>query len=205
MDKKNLNEQIEKLFFDLPGIIVYNDKKRIEVQPGVMTPLVVNIKSTFSNCKTRTRIAKELSRLVNPECICVCGIESGGSYYASIIADMLKKPLVLFRKESKNYGLGKRFVGAIPNVKNGLVTIIDDVIGEGKISTVNAKSLMDLGYKVEICAVFSYLPTMKEFMSNVKIVSLVDLNSLCEFGKNIKYFNEKDINLIKKECKYSSR
>ncbi|MDP2864160.1 MAG: phosphoribosyltransferase family protein [bacterium] len=196
---------IENLLFDTTGVIHYDTKKYIEVQPGVMTPLVVNIKATFKDFKVRSKIAKELAKQVSPESICICGIESGGSYYASIVADLLKKPLVLFRKKSKQYGLGQRFVGEFPSVKNGLITIIDDVMGEGKISTANAEELMQLGYRVEICSIYSYLPEMKEFISKIKIASLSDINSLCQAGLERCFFSEDDVKLIKKECFYSSK
>lgn len=196
---------IENLFFDTPGVIHYDTKKYIEVQPGVMTPLVVNIKATFKDFEVRSKIAEELAEQVSPESICICGIESGGSYYASVIADLLKKPLVLFRKKSKEYGLGQRFVGELPSVKNGLITIIDDIIGEGKISTANTEELMRLGYQVEICSIYSYLPEMKEFMSKIRIISLSDINSLCQAGLEKCIFSREDVELIKRECVYSSK
>jgi len=200
-----LDYKIERLFFSIPEVIVFDGKAYIEVQPGVMTPLVVNIKSTLNDFKIRTKIAKELAKKVSPESICISGIESGGSYYASAVADLLKIPLILFRKEGKGYGLGERLVGSVPNIKGGLVTIIDDVIGEGKISTANTEALVGLGYRAEVCAIFSYLPIMKEFMSRIRIVYLSDLNGLCEVGREIGRFTEDDVILIKKECRYSSK
>lgn len=200
--KKHL---IENLLFDTSGVIHYNVDKYIEVQPGIMTPLVVNIKATFKDFKVRSKIAKELAKKVNPKSICICGIESGGSYYASVIADLLRKPFVLFRKENKKYGLKERFVGELPFKKDGLVTIIDDVIGEGKISTANTKELMQLDYRVEICSIYSYLPEMKDFMKKIRIAYLSDINTLCQVGFKKNIFSKEDIKLIKKECSYSSK
>jgi len=202
MDQKT---KIESLLLKTPGVINYSTKNYIEVQPGVMTPLVVNIKNTTKNFKTRRYLAEQLASLVNPKSTCICGIESGGSYYASIIADITKKPLILFRKESKEYGIGKRIVGTIPSPKGKLITIIDDVIGEGKISTANVTELIRLGYKTDVCAIFSYLPEMKEFMSKIRIITLSDINKLCKVGLKSGHFKEKDVAIIKKECRYSSR
>lgn len=199
------DDKIVACLFDTPGVIVYNTEKYIEVQPGVMTPLVVNIKGTFYDFKIRSEIARKLAAMVSPESTCLCGIESGGSYYASVVADLLQKPLVLFRKESKGYGLGERLVGRLPDIKGGLVTIIDDVIGEGKISTANVEALTRLGYRSEVCAVFSYRPQMKNFMSQVRIVCLSDLKGLCREGRKRGVFSPGDVALIKKDCRYSSR
>jgi len=196
---------IENLLFNVPGVVNYNTKKYIEVQPGVMTPLVINIKETLNDYAVRFKITKALAELVNLKSICICGIESGGSYYASAVADILKKPLVLFRKGFKGYGLNQRFVGALSKNKNGIVTVIDDVIGEGKISTAAVTELKRAGYGAEVCAIFSYLPEMKLFMSKIKIAYLSDINGLCQVGMAKKFFSENDVKLIKKECSYSSR
>lgn len=170
-----------------------------------MTPLVVNIKGTFCNPELRLIISKKLARLVSRKSICICGIESGGSYYAAAVSDILKLPVVLFRKSIKKYGLEERFVGMIPNKKGGVITIIDDVIGEGKTSTASSKILMNMGYEVEVISIYSYLPKMQSFMNEVRKVSLSNINSICRVGKKIGRFSGDDIKLIKKECKYSSK
>lgn len=199
------NNLIEKLIFTTPGFLYFNSKNYIEVQVGVFSPLVINVKATFKSYNVRSKIVEQLVKQVSPSSICICGIESGGSYYASAVSDILEKPLVLFRKREKRYGVGQRFVGELPFIKNSLVTIIDDVIGEGKISTLNTEILLKLGYQVEICTLFSYLPKMKEIMSQVKISSLTDINKLCQFGVKKSFFNLQDVELIKKECTYSSK
>lgn len=196
---------IENLLFDVPGVVNYNTKKYIEVQPGVMTPLVINVKETLNDYGVRFKIVKALAELVSPKSVCICGIESGGSYYGSAVADILKKPLVLFRKGFKEYGLNQRFVGALPEDKNALVTIIDDVIGEGKISTAAVTELKRAGYEAEVCAIFSYLPEMKLFMSKIKITYLSDIEGLCQVGMAKRFFSENDVKLIRKECSYSSK
>jgi orotate phosphoribosyltransferase len=201
--RSRTKHSIKNLLFDTAGVVHYDTEKYIEVQPGVLTPLVINIKAAFKDFGIRSKIAEKLAKQVNPESICICGIESGGSYYASIVADLLKKPLVLFRKKTKSMN-GQRFVGELPLIKNGLITIIDDVIGEGKISTANTEELTRLGYRVEICAVYSYLPKMKKFMSKIRIAPLSDINGLCRVGMARGFFSADDIKLIKKECSYSS-
>ncbi|MDP3093590.1 MAG: hypothetical protein Q8N16_02390 [bacterium] len=195
----------EDLLLKTPDVVNYSTKNYIEVQPGVMTPLVVNIKSTTKDFKVRRYLAEQLASLVSPESVCICGIESGANYYAAVVADILRKPLIFFRKESKEYGLGHRFVGSLPDAKGSLVTVIDDVIGEGKISTANVEELQAAGYNAEVCAIFSYLPQMKEFMTKLRIVYLSDLDGLCQAGLEKGIFNHKDVELIKRECAYSSK
>lgn len=199
-----ITKSIEYLFFETPGVIYFDPCKYIEVQPKVMTPLVINIKSTLYNPELRLTISKRMAKLISKKSFCICGIESGGSYFAATIADILKLPFILYRKNNKKYGLENKFVGTIP-AKKGLITIIDDVIGEGKISTAVSKILMDMGYKVEVVSVYSYLPKMQNFMDKIRKVSLSNINSLCKVGRKIGKFTINDIKLIKKECKYSTR
>lgn len=170
-----------------------------------MSPLFINIKSTLRDFKTRSKITRELAKKVNPKSICICGIESGGSYYASAVADMLKKPLVLFRKKEKEYNTLGRFVGTVPKIKNGLVTMIDDILAGGMISTANNKSLTKLGYRSKLVVIYSYLPKMAEPMSRIKIVALSDINGLCTIGQKLRLFKESDVKIIKKECVWSNK
>ena len=174
----------------------------MEVHPGVMTPLLINIKNTLSNYEVRHKIAKELSKRTSAKTICICGVESGGSYYASAVADILKIPLVLFRTKEKNYGIGGMFVGNIPKVKNGLIAIVEDVIGSGKMSALTHNALVSLGYKTELIAVYSFLPKLVGPLSKIKVSALSDINKLCEVGEKLKSFNKNDIELIKKECDF---
>lgn len=197
-----MKNRIEYLLFKTVGTVIFNSKNYIEVHPGATQPLLINIKNTLGEYKVRHEIAKELSKRVNAKSICICGIESGGSYYASAVADILKIPLILFRTKEKNYGIGGVFVGNIPKIKGGLITIIEDVIGSGKTSTLNHNALTILGYKTELIAVYSFLPKLTGPLSKVKISVLSNINELCEVGEKLKIFNKNDVELIKKECNF---
>ena len=200
-----MKNEIEHLLFKTKGVVNFDAKECIEVQPGRTSPLFVNIKSTLGSPKARHKIARELAKRVNPMSICICGIESGGSYYASAVADILKKPLVLFRKKEKEYGTCGRFVGAIPKIKNGLVAIVDDILAGGVISTANNKALTDLGYRSELIVIYSFLPKIIGPMSKIKVSALSDTNGLCAVGQKLKFFRKSDVELIKKECIYSNK
>ena len=196
---------IENLLFRTKGVVNFNAKDYIEVQPGITSPLLINVKLTLNDVETRQKLAQELAKRVDPKSACVCGIESGGSYYASAVADILQKPLVLFRKKAKLYGAGDRFVGSLPPTKNGLVSIIDDVIAGGRISTANNDCLRIKGYRSELIVIYSYLPKMVGPMAKIKVSALSDINTLCKVGLKNLFFTQKDVDLIKKECVYSNK
>lgn len=193
------NNKMEHLLFETKGVVNFDPKNYTEVQPGIKVPLMVNIKSTLNNFNVRSRIVEKLLKRVDSKTICICGIESGGSYYASAVADILKKPLVLFRKKGKGYGAGERFVGTVPDAKDGLVTVIDDVIARGVISTGATKVLMAKGYRVEVITIFSFLPKMEGVMSKIKVAYLSDINNLLAVGRELNFFTESDIRLIRKD------
>ncbi|MBU3934871.1 hypothetical protein KKC00_02850 [Patescibacteria group bacterium] len=199
-----MKHEITHLLFNTEAVVNLDTKKYIEVQPGIMSPMIINIKAILRNVKVRQRLAKELAKRVNPKSIGICGIESGGNYFAAAVADILQKPLVFFRKESKTYGIGNRFVGFLPEKKGELITMIDDVLAGGMISTANNKFLSERGYISELLVIYSYLPKMVGPMATVKVKTLADINSLCEIGLKIGRFTNSDVKIIKKDCVYSN-
>jgi len=196
--------EITHLLFNTEGVVNLDTKKYIKVQPGIMSPIIINIKATLKNIKVRQKLAEELVKRVNPKSIGICGIESGGNYYAAAVADILRKPLIFFRKESKKYGIGNRFVGSLPEEKGGIVTIIDDVLAGGMISMANNKFLSEQGYASELVVIYSYLPKMVGSMATVKVTTLADTNSLCGTGLKIGRFSKNDVRIIKRECIWSN-
>lgn len=196
--------EITRLLFNTEGVVNLDTKKYIEVQPGIMSPIIINVKATLKNIKVRQKLAEELAKKVNSKSIGICGIESGGNYYAAAVADILRKPLIFFRKESKKYGIGNRFVGSLPEEKSGMVTMIDDILAGGLISTANNKFLSEQGYASELVVIYSYLPKVVGPMAAVKVATLSDINSLCETGLKIGRFSENDVKIIKRECVWSN-
>ncbi len=192
--------KIAHLLFKTKRVVILDTKNYIEVHPGIMSPIFINIKTTLKDFKVRRRLASELAKRVSPKSICICGVESGGSYYAAAVADILKKPLVLYRKEPKKYGIEGSFVGLLPKIKDGLVTIIDDVLAKSMISTANNKALRERGYHSELVIIFSFLPKLVGPMAKIKISSLTDINALCKTGLQLGEFNKDDVKIIKKVC-----
>lgn len=190
--KKSIND----LFFSLKEVVNFSPQKFFEVKPNRFSPLFIKIKTTLSDVKTRTEIARVLSQYIDSKVDCICGIESGGSYYASIVADKLKKPLILFRKHEKQYAEGGKIVGKIP-FKNSTVAIIDDVVVSGLTLSPAINYLRDLGCKIKIFTIFSYgLDQYVEKRLKTKIISITNLNDLLSNGVLKGFFTKKDVDLI---------
>lgn len=189
---------LEKLLVNSPGVLNYNPKKFFEVQPGRVSPIFINIKNTLSNIKLRKIITYGLLNIIPPSIDFICGIESGGSYYASIIADKLNKPLVLYRKNDKKYAEKGNFVGTIP-IKRGKVMIIDDVIVSGATVQPAIYELRSLGCQINVNAVFSYgHDDFIEKRLSVSVRSVTNMNSSLKVAFNTKRLSPKDISFLNK-------
>lgn len=96
-------------------------------------------------------------------------------------------------------------IGFLPKIKGRLITMIDDVLAGGMISTANNKALSKQGYRSELVVIFSYLPKLVGPMAKIRISSLTDINALCETGLELRTFNKNDVKIIKKECVWSNK
>ncbi len=193
----NSNFELERLLVTSPGVLKYSPKIFFEVQPNRMTPIFINIKNTLNNIKLRKIITDDLLSIIPPHTDLVCGIESGGSYFASILADKLNIPLVLYRKSDKEYAEKGRFVGQIPTGRNKVV-IIDDVIVSGATIQPAIYELKRLGYQIYVHAIFSYGHDdfIKERLS-VDVCSITNINNLLKVAFDEKILSAKDINFLK--------
>lgn len=188
---------IVTLLVSSPGVINYNPSNFFEVQPGRKSPLFINIKNTLSNMALRKTIVDSLIQNLSSEIDLVCGIESGGSYYASVAADRLNRPLVLFRKNNKTYAEEGRFVGTIPRDGKRAV-IIDDVLMSGTTIDPAVNSLKRLGYVVDVIAIFSY--GYEDFVKkrlSVKVFSIANINNLLTAALDKKILTSNDVDFLK--------
>jgi orotate phosphoribosyltransferase len=194
--KQAKNRLIETLLLETPGVVNYSKENTIEVKPGVHSPIYINLKHTLPEYKVRHTIVRKLTELVGDDVDFICGMESGGTYYASAIADLLLKPVILFRKKSKEYGDHKRVVGDLP-LCGSRVAIIDDVFATGLTVSEAVKCFHEIGCKVKIFSIFSY-GFNKEIGSrlNVEVYSLANFFNLCCVGEKAKKFSKEDVGFL---------
>ncbi|MFO0703717.1 MAG: phosphoribosyltransferase [Patescibacteria group bacterium] len=105
-------------------------KNEFEAKPGVFAPVYVDIKKALSSPCLRTELVNELVPTIPDHTTHICGIESGGTYYASQIADLRSLKLIFLRSKRKHYGVKSMFVGDAPT-KGSHIAFIDDVIATG--------------------------------------------------------------------------
>ncbi len=178
--------EIIKLFYATPGVVNLSDKDDFEPQPGVYASVYINLKTPLYFPKLRKKLAKLLSVHVDNNADYICGIESGGSYYASAVGDIADKKILLFRKEKKQYNIKNNFVGNLPQ-KGDSVVIVDDVISSGNTISKAVESLRELGCRVKAVMLFSYgwdEQIAKNLDIEIKVLSTAE--ELIEYGLSIK-------------------
>lgn len=191
------SNQVLKLFFESRVIVRLSELDNIEVQPGVFSSIYINLKSPLSDYKTRRRLCHLISKKIPRKTDYICGIESGGNYFAAATADILKKKLIFFRKETKRYNIKDKFVGLAPQ-KGDRVLIVDDVISSGNTIAKVVNELKKFGCKMQVVVVFSYC--WEKVISrnlNVKIISLVDAFQLVDYGLSKKFISKRNAEMIR--------
>ncbi len=192
-----MNNEIIKLFYATPGVVNVSNKDDFEPQPGVFASIYINLKTPLFYPKLRRRLASLLSEHVGKDVKYVCGIESGGSYYASAVADLKDKKILLFRKERKQYNIKNHFVGNLPE-KGESVVIVDDVISSGNTISKAASQLKKRGCKVKVVILFSYCWD-KQISRNlgIEITVLSNAEELIEYGLFLKRMSTHNAQIIR--------
>jgi orotate phosphoribosyltransferase len=192
-----MNNEIIKLFYDTPGVVNLSDKDDFEPQPGVFASVYINLKTPLFYPDVRKRLAKLLAENIDRDVDYICGIESGGSYYASSVGDLLNKKVLLFRKEKKQYNVKNNFVGSLPQ-KGDKVVIVDDVISSGNTISKAVKKLKGTGCKVKAVILFSYgweRQITKNLGIELKVLS--NATELIDYGLSIKRMSFHNAQIIR--------
>lgn len=196
MTSKVANHIVESALLRTPGVVNYSRQNQIEVKPGIFSPIYVNLKNTLPCYEVRHLIVRKLTELVGDDPEYICGMESGGTYYASAVADLLLKPVILFRKANKGYADRKRICGHMPR-KGSCVAIIDDVFATGLTISEAVSYFQKMGCKVKIFAVFSYGFNNEIGKSlDVDVVSLSNFKNLCEIAQDEGKFTKDDVKFL---------
>ncbi len=190
------NCSVEKSLLETPGVVNYSKNKPVEVKPGIFSPIYINLKNTLPNYEIRHFLVRKMAEIIGDEPDYICGIESGGAYYASAIADTLIRPVLLYRRDTKDHGDKKRLVGMTPT-NGSIVGVVDDVLATGLTVSSVVDFFRKIGCKVRLFSVFSY-GYEKEIGKKlgVDVYSISNFKNLCKVGLQEKIFTKSDIKLI---------
>lgn len=190
------SNQITLLLFDTPGVVNYSPNELIEVAPDDYAPIYFNLRYTLSFPLVRGQIANQLAKIIAKNTDYIVGIESGGSFYASVVAQILNKPLILLRKTEKDYGDNSRLIGLPPEVGKN-IAIIDDVFATGVTATSSIDYLKKYKCKLKMYVIFSYGYEKKSGNKlGLPIKTLTNYKKMSKLCIDKKLFTNKDLDYI---------
>lgn len=186
----------EKLLLETDGVVNYSRENPFEVKPGVFLPIYINMKGMLKDFSARVEISHRLADVIGGSYDFICGMESGGSYYASGVADILQKPLLLFRKDEKNYGIKGTLVGDAPP-KAASIAIIDDVFATGLTASSPINYFHGSGCKTKLFVIFTY-GFDEELIKKLKTEgsALSNFDNLCIAGQETGKFSQDDVTFL---------
>jgi len=146
---------IDQIILQTPDVFYFSFENQYEVTPNEFVPIFINMKNTLNDHTSRKLISEKLAGLVGKDFDHICGIESGGNYYVSSVADILNKPLSFLRRKKKAYGDKSLIVGQMPK-PGSRVAILDDVFATGVTSYRAVKYFKLLKCHPTVISIFSF-------------------------------------------------
>lgn len=168
---------------------------RFQLKSGVTSPYYIDLTWLLSSPEdfeiVINLIVEEIESISSSKRIDkLASIELKGALLLPSIANKLKMPCVIVRKESKSYGLTGRIVGGEVKDKEHLL-FFDDVITDGRSKLEGIRPLEEAGGKVEtILVVVDREQGGKESLSKMGY-ELKSVATITDLVKNLR--NSKDI------------
>lgn len=117
------------------------------LKSGQRSEWYIDLRKIFAQPQLLQDFSKAMIDLINPEDIeLVCGVPYGGLPFATMVAYLLDKPLLLIRKQQKAYGGKQQFEGIWEEGQRCL--IIEDVITTGSSVSEIVERLVANGLRV---------------------------------------------------------
>jgi len=147
-------------------------KGEFVLSSGKKSSIYVDIKQAVTDPVILDRIGEEMAKkLENVEFDRIACIELGGVPIAVALSLRISKPLIIFRKAKKDYGVQEDRIGKIEN--GDRVVVVEDVVTTGK----SAKSVVE---RVEKSGgkVVAVVAVVDREESDIKPVSLLKLSEI---------------------------
>ncbi len=164
---------------------------------GIKSPIYCDNRLTLTSPEVRTMVEEGLKEIISenyPECEVLMGTSTAGIAHAAITGHIMNMPMGYVRSSAKDHGRANRIEGKLE--KGQKVVVVEDLISTAGSSIETVNALREFGAEVlGIASIFTYgmkkgLDRLKE--SNVKNVSLCDLDALVEEAVTAGYIKKSD-------------
>lgn len=168
---------------------------------GILSPIYTDNRLTIAYPRVRGDIADGLSRIIEenfPEAQVIGGVATAGIPHATLVSDVLNKPLIYVRSKPKDHGQGKQTEGRLE--KGDKVVLIDDLISTGGSVLKAAEAVRAEGVEViGVAAIFSYqLPdAVKNFAdAGIPLVTLTNFDHMIKQAVAKGYLDESEVDSV---------
>jgi orotate phosphoribosyltransferase len=184
-------------------------KKIIELSPdqpftfasGIKSPIYCDCRTIISDVEFRMQVAHSLADQIKakyPDVEVISGVATGSIAMAAWIADILKLPMVYYRKP-KGYGHNNTIEGKV--IKGQKVVVVEDVVSTGGSCLTAVKSLRENGLDV-LGAAFIYshnIPTsLQNFADeNCQFTNLCGLEDVIKSAMESNILDDRQVELVK--------
>jgi orotate phosphoribosyltransferase len=188
--------ELIKVLINVPNLLYYDPSKPIQFEPGKYAPIFIDLRTALAFPKARdlalSLLRKKICEL-DQQISVICGVESGASYYASLLANIFNKPLCLVRKKEKKYGKMGRFVGYYPKENDGIL-FVDDVLATGYTISEVSDVIKPNKERSSLITIFTYgFNNEIEGIIGMRTNSLFSFDQLCGVCLDEKIFSPSDI------------
>jgi len=167
---------------------------------GLSSPIYCDNRVTLSDPEIRDFIKQSLKGKVWAfgETDVIAGVATAGIPHGVLLADLLGKPFVYVRSQSKSHGRQNLIEGEL--APNSRVLVVEDLISTGKSSIAACKALDEAGASViGVLAIFTYgLDKANRAFDEAKIPleTLTNYRNLLIAAKESNYITEKEGTLL---------
>jgi orotate phosphoribosyltransferase len=120
------NSNLIKKLFEIGAIKLQN----IQIKTGAISPIYFDMRLVISHPQILNLLAQKLNqKLLNQKFDLICGVPYGAVPLATAVSMVGKYPMIMQRKETKAYGMGKLIEGAY--LPDQTCVLIEDVVTSG--------------------------------------------------------------------------
>lgn len=202
-DVKNVREEtsrsIARLLLQTEAVMI-NFKKPFKWSSGIISPIYTDNRILLSNVDSRRQVAEAFMSIVQEDGIrfhAVAGVATSGIPWATMLAELMFKPLVYVRPESKGYGTDSLIEGRLPEGSDCI--LIDDLISTGGSLIRCVNNIRQTANVVRCYSIFTYsLQASKEAFEKeaINCYSLTDFKTLSEEAVKMEKISQDDMAII---------
>ncbi len=202
LSDQNLKENLANKLFELGAIKFGN----FTLKSGIKSPIYIDLRVAISDPDALKLLAESIYQKVKNEKIdLVCGVPYAAVPFATTFSLIQKIPLIMPRKEAKNYGTKNNIEGIFSHGQKCL--LIEDIITSGESIYETIKTLEDSNLKIaKIVVIIDRQQGGKEILEKkgYKIEPIFTLNEFLLFLLQSKKINEHIMEKIESNFNYNS-